>query len=183
MKIYLDKIYVIENFITKDECQYLLNKFNENTYDTPEHNIKSGFSLSGDKMLEYCNSGKEDLENKIFNRISTTLSDFYKDEIELKSIFHSIMTKGSKNPPHWDNYVEDGEDDISNLLYLNKEFKGGSLRFIDQNIEIKPLPGMFIFFKGEESLIHEVTEVTEGSRQALVGFSWPQRKRISVSSA
>jgi Rps23 Pro-64 3,4-dihydroxylase Tpa1-like proline 4-hydroxylase len=183
MKTYLNKIHVIENFISKEYCEYLLNKHNEYTYDTPEHNIKSGFSLSGDKLIDYCKSDLDEIDNKVFKLMSKTLSEFYKEPIELKSIFHSIMNVGAKNPPHWDNYVDNGEEDISTLLYLNEEFIGGDLRFIEQDIRITPKVGMFVFFKGDESLIHEVEKVLEGSRQALVGFSWPTKKRMSVGNS
>ena len=183
MKSYLNKIHVIENFISKEYCDYILNKYNKHTYDTPENNIKSGFSLFGDELIKYCESNTQEIENKIFKSMSNTLSEFYKEQIEIKSIFHSIMNIGAKNPPHWDNYVDNGEEDISTLLYLNEGFIGGDLKFIDQNIKITPKSGMFVFFKGEESLMHEVEEVLEGSRQALVGFSWPTKKRMSLGNS
>jgi Rps23 Pro-64 3,4-dihydroxylase Tpa1-like proline 4-hydroxylase len=183
MKIYLDKIHVIENFISKEDCDYIINKYNQNIYDTPENNIKTGFSLFGEQLIKYCESGKEEVDKKVFKLMSNTLSEFYKEQIEIKSIFHSIMNIGAKNPPHWDNYAENKEEDISTLLYLNEGFIGGDLKFINQDITITPKSGMFVFFKGEESLIHEVEEVLEGSRQALIGMSWPTKKRMSLDNS
>jgi predicted 2-oxoglutarate/Fe(II)-dependent dioxygenase YbiX len=90
------------------------------------------------------------------------------------------MNPGALNPLHWDNYVEDGEEDISALLYLNEDFEGGELFFPNQNIRIKPESGMLVFFNGTEDYHHTVEVVTKGRREALVGFYWPKDKRINV---
>ena len=71
-------------------------------------------------------------------------------------------------------------NDVSSLFYINEEYEGGELNFPDQNLLIKPKKGTFIFFRGEESLMHEVKVVKSGSRNAFVGFFWPTRVRLSV---
>jgi len=178
---YDNKIFVIENFIELSQCLSLLENFNRSTFDIPDPNIKSGYSISGEEAVKYLYSDIDEIENKVFKSICHLLSDFYKDDIEIKSMFHSLMLPGSKNPLHWDNYIEDGEEDISTLLYLNDEFSGGILSFPDQKIKIKPAPGMLVFFRGSEDLTHEVEVVESGRREALVGFCWPKTKRLSVS--
>ena len=181
MIIYADKIFVIENFISLLDCDKLIKNFNINTFDIPDPNIKSGYSISGEEAVRYYYSDTDDVENKVFKDICSVLSDFYNKEIEIKSMFHSLMLPGSNNPLHWDNYVEDGEEDISTLLYLNNNFSGGYLNFPEQNVKIKPAPGMLVFFEGSEDLTHEVETVESGHREALVGFCWPKSKRLSVS--
>jgi Rps23 Pro-64 3,4-dihydroxylase Tpa1-like proline 4-hydroxylase len=176
-----NKIFVIENFITAEECSVLLSNFNEATFDIPDPHIKSGYSISGEEAVKYYYSNSDDIEHRIFKKIGLVLSNFYNNEIEIKSMFHSLMLPGSKNPLHWDNYVDDGEEDISTLLYLNDDFEGGNLSFPDQNIKIKPEPGMLVFFRGSEDLTHEVETVESGHREALVGFCWPKSKRLSIS--
>ncbi len=176
-----DKIFVIENFITDEECLALLSNFNKATFDIPDPNIKSGYSISGEEAVRYYHSDSEDLEHKVFKKIGATLSNFYNKDIEIKSMFHSLMLPGSKNPLHWDNYVENGEEDISTLLYLNNDFSGGDLSFPDQNIKIHPAAGTFVFFEGSQDLTHEVEMVQSGHREALVGFCWPTAKRLSIS--
>ena len=178
---YLDKIFVIENFISNSDCDRLIENFNKSTFDIPDPNIKSGYSISGEEAVKYYYSDTEEIENKVFKSICDILSGFYEKEIEIKSMFHSLMLPGSKNPLHWDNYVDDGEEDISTLLYLNDNFEGGNLSFPDQSIEIKPAPGMLVFFRGSEDLTHEVETVESGHREALVGFCWPKSKRLSIS--
>lgn len=178
---YADKIFVVENFINNEECLALLENFNKATFDIPDPNIKSGYSISGEEAVRYYNSDSDDIEHKVFKKIGSVLSGFYNKQIETKSMFHSLMLPGSKNPLHWDNYVEDGEEDISTLLYLNNDFSGGDLSFPDQGIKIHPVAGMLVFFQGSEDLTHEVETVQSGHREALVGFYWPTAKRLSIS--
>ena len=178
---YLNKIFVTENFINESECKLLIKNFNKKTFDIPDPNIKSGYSISGKEAIEYYYSEKEEIEHKVFKSICIALSEFYNKEIEIKSMFHSLMLPESKNPLHWDNYVENGEEDISTLLYLNDKFDGGALSFPDYGIKIYPKPGMFVFFEGNEDLKHEVEVIQNGHREALVGFCWPKNKRLSVS--
>lgn len=178
MEVYKDKIFVIRNFITKEQSNALISIFAQNIVDTPDSDlIKSGFSVSFEQQ-EYSDLMlKDSLESEVLKKISKTMSEHYKEEIEIKSMFHSIMEKGALNPPHWDNQELSQEEDISTLLYLNNNFSGGLLKFINHNIVLIPEPGMLVFFKGEKDLLHTVEKVNGGSRQALVGFCWPNSKK------
>ena len=176
METYKDKIFVIRDFITKEQSQELVSVFSNNITSTPDSDlIKSGFSISFEQKEYFDVINKDSIESNILKKISGKVSDHYGIDMEIKSMFHSIMEKGALNPPHWDNQEDSQEDDISALLYLNNNFSGGLLRFINHNIVLIPEPGMLVFFKGEKDLLHSVEEVTGGSRQALVGFCWPSR--------
>lgn len=171
-------INIIEGFLSQQECDELFNHYNKKIWDAPDPFVKTGFSVVESEALEFYN--QDNLLSDIVKRIGLHLSSHYKEEIELKSLFHSIMTPGAVNPLHWDNYVENGQDDISTLFYLNEDYVGGELHFPDQNQTIKPKAGMFIFFKGDENLMHEVKQIKEGNRNAFVGFYWPTRVRMSL---
>jgi Rps23 Pro-64 3,4-dihydroxylase Tpa1-like proline 4-hydroxylase len=176
VETYKDKIFVIRDFITKEQSQELVSVFSNSITSTPDSDlIKSGFSISFDQKEYFDVMNKDSIESSILKKISGKVSDHYGIDMEIKSMFHSIMEKGASNPPHWDNQEDSQEDDISALLYLNNNFSGGLLRFINHNIVLIPEPGMLVFFKGEKDLLHSVEEVTGGSRQALVGFCWPSR--------
>jgi Rps23 Pro-64 3,4-dihydroxylase Tpa1-like proline 4-hydroxylase len=173
-------INIIEGFVSDKECQELFEHYNLKIWDAEDPFVKTGFGVGKDEALDLYN--KDNLLSDIVKRIGTHLSSYYGEDIELKSLFHSVMTPGAVNPLHWDNYIENGQDDISTLFYLNEDYVGGELHFPNQNKIIKPKAGTFIFFKGEESLMHEVKEVIEGNRNAFVGFFWPKRVRISITS-
>jgi Rps23 Pro-64 3,4-dihydroxylase Tpa1-like proline 4-hydroxylase len=172
-------INIIEGFLSEKECDDLFNHYNEEIWDAKDPFVKTGFGVSEQEALSIYK--KEGLLSDIVKRIGNHLSSYYNEEMELKTLFHSVMTPGAINPLHWDNYIENGQDDISTLFYLNEDYVGGELHFPDQGQLIKPKKGTFIFFKGEESLMHEVKEVKSGNRNAFVGFYWPTRVRMSLA--
>jgi len=174
-----DHITVIENFITAKECNDIKAGLNKKIWDAKDPFIKTGFSIDESSAVDYYYHDSTHL-NLVFNKMGRIMSSHYNKDVELKSMFHSIMTPGALNPLHWDNYVDNGEEDISALLYLNEDFKGGDLYFPDHNIRISPKSGMLVFFMGTEDYHHTVEVVTEGNREALVGFYWPveTRKRV-----
>jgi len=173
-------INIVKNFLSKEECESLFNHYNKKIWDAEDPFVKTGFGLSQDEALSFYE--EDNLLSDIVRRIGYHLSSHYNEEMELKTLFHSVMTPGAVNPLHWDNYIENGQDDISTLFYLNEDYVGGELHFPNQNQTIKPEIGTFIFFKGEESLMHEVKEVIQGNRNAFVGFFWPTRVRMSITN-
>ena len=58
--------------------------------------------------------------------------------------------------------------DLSVLIYLNDDYKGGDLFFPDLKIRIKPEPGMLVCFPSTHHYVHGVEPVTEGERFAIV---------------
>jgi len=61
------------------------------------------------------------------------------------------------------------------FLYLNDNFKGGLLRFPNQNIEIKPEIGMLAVFDGGFNNMHEVSLIESGVRYTIGSF-WDDRE-------
>jgi hypothetical protein len=178
MESYLDKIFVVRGFIDKEYSNKLIQEFSKNITSTPDSDlIKSGFSISFDQKEYESLMIENSIKSEVLKKISNTVSNHYNANMKIKSMFHSIMEKGATNPPHWDNHEDSQQEDVSALLYLNNNFAGGLLRFINHNIVIIPEPGMLVFFKGEKDLLHKVDEVMFGSRQALIGFCWPNNKK------
>ena len=173
-------INILEDFVSKEECLSLFNHYNKKIWDASDPFVKTGFGVSKEDISDFYN--KESLLLDIVKRMGNKVSEYYGEPMELKSLFHSVMIPGAVNPLHWDNYIENGEEDVSTLFYINEDYEGGELNFPGQDLIIKPNIGTFIFFRGEESLMHEVKEVKSGSRNAFVGFFWPTRVRMSITN-
>lgn len=62
------------------------------------------------------------------------------------------------------------ERDISILLYLNDEYRGGELEFTQLQLAIKPKKGMLIAFPSYAEFEHKVHPIVEGTRYNIV--SW-----------
>ena len=198
-------INIVNNFISKDSCNFLINQYKYSFKENPEgkEGILGGPSDSIDST--YIGPGKKsfpdykkdsnyniavDLTTNIINSMSRTISDFYDDRVDPRSIFFSKMITGSELDQHYDNYNNDGTEfyphgtipdiikkigfktDYSGLLYLNDDYEGGEIEFPDIDIKMKPEAGTFIFFKGDKATMHKVNKVTRGERINLVSFYW-----------
>ena len=76
---------------------------------------------------------------------------------------------------------------ITVLVYLNSDFEGGSLRFLDQDshLDVFPKEGLVVLFP--HKLLHQAAAVTSGSKQLLklsvLYSARPQRSTISPLQA
>jgi hypothetical protein len=189
-----DKIFVIENYISKDTCNFLANCFESRVVETERKGIFGGPSYSkgnnikgasdGQNFLDYSNVPDYnigvDIMAGIIERTCRTISDHYDNPYYLKSMFWSKMLTGGKNTLHMDNWYEnfDGQlkprpynmYDRSGLLYLTDNYQGGELYFPKQDLKFKPKAGTFIFFEGNIEVPHEVLEVTGGTRCNIISF-------------
>jgi hypothetical protein len=68
-------------------------------------------------------------------------------------------------PAHQDHGVSSRV--LSTVMYLNDDYEGGEIEFINSNIKIKPPAGSIIFFPSSFLYIHEVHPITSGFRYSL----------------
>ena len=57
---------------------------------------------------------------------------------------------------------------VSAILYLNSDFEGGEVEFVNFNIKIKPEPGMLLLFPSNYAYTHIAHPVTSGTKYAIV---------------
>lgn len=181
MKVIKDKVFLIENFISKNTANFLVDTFSKNLMETDRVGIYTSIGagegeackISAEhKIKDY--DGENDIAIDILmglcSSMEKTMSDIHNKKMSLKSIFYSHMKTGGFNPLHHDTYKEDYKDDYSGLLYLTDTYTGGSLNFPKKEINLHPLPGTFVTFFGTEEMEHEVQEVTSGDRVNLICF-------------
>jgi hypothetical protein len=200
MYSYDNKIHVIENFINKDTANFLVKTINPETIEIPNQigiwggpsKAKDLFKIGpgnpftwGDDTSNQNWNISMDILTMLISLMNKTISDFYKNKYIPTNFFYSKMCKDGKNTLHMDNLYLRNDDsklirkinnknDRSGLLYLNSEYEGGLLNFPKQNIQLKPEPGTFIFFEGNENLPHEVTRVLSGERHNIISFYCPE---------
>jgi predicted 2-oxoglutarate/Fe(II)-dependent dioxygenase YbiX len=61
---------------------------------------------------------------------------------------------------------------ISAIAYLNDDFEGGEIEFVNFGIKIKPQAGMLILFPSNFTYSHVAHPVTSGTKYAMV--TWLQ---------
>jgi hypothetical protein len=74
--------------------------------------------------------------------------------------------------PHTDSGDDNGSltPTISMVIYLNDDYEGGEINFINQNINIKPEAGSLIIFPSNEPYVHDPKPVTKGNKYMIPLF-------------
>jgi hypothetical protein len=67
-------------------------------------------------------------------------------------------------------------------VYINDNFDGGILEFLNKDYVIKPEPGMLVNIPLYREFEHRVTKVTNGNRHTLYGRCWEDIEMSFLSS-
>jgi len=81
---------------------------------------------------------------------------------------HADSENMDKNTYTWSKVMD---RDLSILIYLNDDYKGGTLYFDKFNYRLKPKPGMVVLFPSDNRFMHAAEEVTKGTRYVIVGWA------------
>ena len=139
------KITIIDNFISNEQIEYLLNFYKDNIHLRKKWNTTFPIEITG--LFK-------DLENK-YNRFNK------KNCVDWLEIVHWPI--GSFQHPHKDVGVENTV--LTSITYLNEDFTGGETVFEDGTI-IKPKKGRALFFDGQH-YTHSVNLIKEGNRYTV----------------
>lgn len=100
------------------------------------------------------------------NNLNLTLENIYQD-----SFTYREYLPGSFLPAHPDVYAYVKKDDVKVLpmftiiLYLNDNYEGGEINFIDDKLKITPKSGSGVMFPSQK--VHEVLELKSGIRRMV----------------
>lgn len=187
-----DGIYKIDQFISKDSCNFLKKYLNTDIHESPRHNIYGSLGSEYPSYLEMIGQYKEDplwnlaidLFNSIILSFASPVSFIFQEDHILKQTYYSVMKSNSENEIHLDNYYYDQDGilktkegyskDKSAMLYLNDDYEGGELFFPKQNFSIKPQIGTMVFFEGDQDKPHGVKKVISGERCNIITFFEPR---------
>jgi hypothetical protein len=74
---------------------------------------------------------------------------------------------GQEYKAHYDGLTASGRS-ISPILYLNDDYEGGEIEFVNFNLKIKPRAGMLVLFPANFAYQHIAHPVTSGTKYAIV---------------
>jgi predicted 2-oxoglutarate/Fe(II)-dependent dioxygenase YbiX len=174
----MEKLHTFENFLTKEECALILNKYKN------ELELKPG--LVGSNNVDARKSSVAFIDN--IDSIDHKLKECLRNLIHVKGFevtglgpyqfteykvndYYDWHTDSSKTGETKNRYV-------SIVIQLNDEYEGGYLQIKDESgdntIQLDKGTGrMYIFFS---NLRHRVMKVTSGTRYSLV--NWVSLKEI-----
>lgn len=178
------EVYVYHNFLSKEECDFYIEKVKGETDNSRMYSVKDLSKLT--KRVELSLVGTDDEFDSIFDwarRFSVVVDPF----LEIKK-----FTAGDGMLPHNDVYgwksrlfegiTEDpylkrnshlssaNTDDViyfphaawSTLIYFNDDYEGGEIEYLDNNLIYKPVAGDLVVHAVEA--IHAVRKVISGTR-------------------
>ena len=116
-------IHIVENFISKSTCDFLIKTYKEEFKELPNKNFWGGPSIGlekgwevkpGNAFPKYENDDQKniaaDLITNICWSISRELSEQFLDPVDMRTFFFSKMTTGAMLNEHYDNYDNDGAE-------------------------------------------------------------------------
>jgi hypothetical protein len=188
---------VIDDFLTNDEVATITQLLDPRLRPNPSVGVRVALGFQNSEMAASAgvfspaipDVAPEDttpevaLLGNIYYRVRVALEESFSELMSMVNCTYQSLTTGAFNTLHADDrrldgtsYQEDGspeELEWSALIYLStygEDFTGGSIVFPKQKLEIFPVKGQLVIFKGDLDYIHEVLEVTSGVRKNLVFF-------------
>lgn len=171
-----------ENFISKEDCQYLLD------YAITADAWSESEDAFWNKRVFYPENLPADNEFKIkMSSILKMAKDFIKKEYGLDDVyadtFHIVRWfDGQFQPAHQDNMenVMYGVDffkhrSYGSIIYLNDDFDGGETCYPQYDICVSPKAGKLAVHLGDGDHLHSVNQIKGGTRYTIAAF-WGTEK-------
>jgi predicted 2-oxoglutarate/Fe(II)-dependent dioxygenase YbiX len=172
-------IKTVTNFLSKEECDFIIKKY-FNNLEIAEVGPDSNGLLNLKKRNSKVNFVNiPEIKNKLINLINT--------EIKIKGfrvnqVTEKFQTTKYEINGHYDWHKDSSDDNyeyrfLSIIIQLNDDYTGGELQYKNldnQTIEFtKGLGNLFIF---SSNILHKVSHILEGERYSLV--SWLNKEPI-----
>ncbi len=170
------KIKIIENFISEDDANKFIDYINNNYLDSSKFAIgKKALSLGNFRYQANIPESHSLLDHnevielikKYSKKFLNECNLFFKDNVDIctSAFWMTRFEKNTKLPPHKDNHINAEHLYRSGVIYLNDDYDGGYLRFIDHNFTYKPKKFSLVLFDSE--YIHEITNILSGIRMTV----------------
>ena len=165
-------IYVVDDFISEDECQEFINCSKDKLQPATVVGLKEELKLK-DRTNEF--AWLEHHANESIHEVSKRLSILVQMPIRNAEMFQVVhYESGTEYKPHFDSFDQStelgkkywepgGQRMITALIYLNDVADGGATYFPELNISINPKKGNVLVF---HNTISETTNINPRSLHA-----------------
>ena len=165
-------IYVVDDFISEDECQEFINCSKDKLQPATVVGLKEEQKLQ-DRTNEF--AWLEHHANETIHEVSKRLSILVQMPIRNAEMFQVVhYESGTEYKPHFDSFDQStelgkkywepgGQRMITALIYLNDVADGGATYFPELNISINPKKGNVLVF---HNTISETTNINPRSLHA-----------------
>ena len=148
-------------------------KFFPEAKDIPETDYYSS------EMKQIANILYGSLE-KAFTHYSQVIYPFAGKNIKSREYSIHLLKYGVGGhlPAHQDQGISSRV--LSSVMYLNDNYSGGEIEFVNSGVKLKPEAGSIIFFPSNFLYVHEVYPITEGQRYSMP--HWYHNMKDSILS-
>ena len=146
---------IIKNFLTKEECQILLEEAETSNLWRPQHKDTGIYILPSKN-------------HKIMIGINKRVFKLFDENLYVQMI--RMIHKTDKDS-FWEEHSDNSGSPNTQygvVIYLNDNFEGGELLYTETNTKIRPEAGMLVCHSGD--MVHKVLEVVSGNRYTLTSF-------------
>lgn len=177
-------IKIIENFISKEDCEYLVDLVKDSIlWESGGSDFWDNRVINYHKLLEYDRDAAI-----IMLDANIRCGQKIKEEYNLDTSVYSDTLQivrwfpGMSQPPHADDMSNTDIDGFSHrafgsIIYLNDNYDGGNTFYPNFNFDIIPKSGSLAIHPGDPEHLHGVTEVKKSIRYTLASF-WTLNKRM-----
>ena len=158
-----ENIKTFNNYLSKEECDRLIELINK-TETSNNRLLQSG--ADGNPILSLLYYDSLDISETYIPQIKSLVEQEYSVNLKPRnSRFAQWQHINSKRIPI-DDLGHKDSNHLAGWVYLNDDYEGGELSFINQNISFKPKAGDLVMFPGNIHYWYNV-EPTNGSRYIM----------------
>jgi predicted 2-oxoglutarate/Fe(II)-dependent dioxygenase YbiX len=143
-------------------------------------NIRTNYHLGvTESALQTSNTVAQTVHNQMYLLLAAATVP-YAIKHDIDSLYHEPYNMlryrgGQEYKAHADGSTIDGRT-VSAIVYLNNEYEGGEVEFVNYGIKIKPEPGMLLLFPSNYAYRHIAHPVISGTKYAIV--TWLKDRQI-----
>ena len=136
-----------------------------------KQNVRTNYDLSATLSAKEGDATAQDVHNQMYFLLLAASIPYAKKH-KIHDLYHEgynvlKYSTGQEYKSHSDGSTESGRS-ISAIVYLNDDYEGGHVEFVNFGIKIKPKPGMLLLFPSNYPYTHIAHPVTSGTKYAIV---------------
>lgn len=167
----------LENFLTQEECDYILNyAIESNAWSQSDDEFWDG-RVFYPEFLPSDNPFKIVMSDILKRTKAFFMKEYNLDNIYADTLHVVRWFDGQFQPAHQDDMenVMYGDNFFTHrshasIIYLNDDFEGGETCYPNHDICVSPKAGKLAVHLGDANHLHSVNKVSGGTRYTIAGF-------------
>lgn len=169
----------IEDFLNKDDCQYLIDNFKDiDIWTSGGTDFWSNRVINMQQIINF-DEKTGNIVISVRNRIAEKLKEVYNLENVYSDLFQMVRWfPGMEQPPHADDMTNIDSPDLewfrhreyAAIVYLNDNYSGGQTYYPNYDYYISPKVGKLALHPGDPEHLHGVTKIENEIRYTLASF-------------